>query len=162
MYSDYHFHYSGRNIIIVASYWLNGAYAGCFNDSLLSTLDLNDDWGSGSDFIINHIPLPTSMWCVKNILTRLGRVYLELKIITQLLDTPDTVLCNSTIMKEDISHLSVTPCLVAIGMVPMVFISSLVQACFIYGTETTPPHLKFSVLCHTDVILLTLGQEFLS
>ena len=161
MYSDYHFDYSGDTIIIVASYWTNGTYAGCFNNGTLSTVEYTDNWGSRSDFIINHILLPNSMWCVKNILTRLGRVYLELKIITKLPDIQDTVLCNSTTMREKISHLSVIPCLVAVGMVPISLCKSPVQVCFIYGITTAPCRMKFSVLCHDVVILLILGQDLL-
>ena len=84
--SDYHYVNYEQTILIVASSSFNGSNAGVFNDALNSTSDAYNTWGSGSDLIINHIPPPSSMWCAKNIHTRLGRVYLEPKIITQLPD----------------------------------------------------------------------------
>ena len=115
-----------------------------------------------SYLIINHIPPPSSMWCAKNIHTRPWRVYLQPKLITHIPCIQDTVLCSPTIMKDNISHLSVTPCLAAIGMAPMSVIYTMGVDCFIFGISTTPPHMDFSVLCHNDVILPILGQEILS
>ena len=101
------------------------------------------------------------MWCAKNITTRLGRVYLKLKIITQLPDIQDTVICNSTIMREKISHLSVTPCLEAFGSVLIYFRMLPVQVYFIYGIAVSIHLTYYSVLCHSDTILPILGQDLL-
>lgn len=51
VYSDYHFDHSGDTIIIVASYWTNGTYAGCFNNGTLSTIEHTDNWGSLNDHL---------------------------------------------------------------------------------------------------------------